>query len=87
MLGLIELGLLLAPPTRRFFRATKPPLVLKSEQMRGRQIRVAYVTMAVVALALALIAGDAPFIAMSGFVLAVSLLGAFIAIKQERHEG
>jgi hypothetical protein len=32
MLGLIELGLLLAPPTRRFFGAASPPLVLESEQ-------------------------------------------------------
>jgi hypothetical protein len=32
VLGLIELGLLLAPPTRRFFESTNPPLALKSEQ-------------------------------------------------------
>lgn len=32
MLGLVELGLLLVPPTRRFFKASNLPLVLKSEQ-------------------------------------------------------
>lgn len=32
LLGLIELGFLLLPPTRRFFGATNPPLALQSEQ-------------------------------------------------------
>lgn len=30
VLGLVELGLLLAPPTRRFFRGTNPPLAMES---------------------------------------------------------
>lgn len=32
LLGLIELGLLLLPPTRRFFEAANPPLVLQEQQ-------------------------------------------------------
>jgi hypothetical protein len=32
LLGLIELGLLLLPPTRRFFAATNPPLVLQERR-------------------------------------------------------
>lgn len=54
--------------------------------MRIPRVRIAYVTMAVVAFGLSLVAGDSLFIAMSGFILIVSLLGAFIATKQERQE-
>lgn len=32
VLGLVELGLLLAPSTRWFFRAANPPLALEGEQ-------------------------------------------------------
>lgn len=40
--------------------------------------------MAMVAFALSLFAGDAPFIGMTGFVLVASPLGALIATRQER---
>lgn len=55
--------------------------------MRGRRVPIAYVTMAVVAFGLSLVAGEAPFIAMTAFGLVVSLLGALIATRQERREG
>jgi hypothetical protein len=55
--------------------------------MSGKRVRIAYVMMAIVAFALSLAVGDAPFIAMSGFILLVALLGAFIATRQERQEG
>lgn len=42
--------------------------------------------MAIVAFGLSVIAGDVPFVATSGFVLAASLLGASIATRRERQE-
>lgn len=60
---------------------------MESEQRGSRRVRIAYVTMAVVALGLSMVAGDTPFIAMSGLILVVSLLGAFIARKQQRQDG
>jgi hypothetical protein len=54
--------------------------------MRAKRIRGAYVTMAIVTFALSLVADHAPFIATSGFNLVVSMLGVFIATRQERQE-
>lgn len=54
--------------------------------MRGKRVRNTYVTMAVVAFALALVDGNTVPIATGSFLLVVSLLGALIATRQERQE-
>ena len=52
----------------------------------NRRRRLVYVSMAVLAFCLALVAGDIFFIAASGFFLVASLTAAAIARRLERRE-